>query len=267
MTKMVSVWLTDHFCLIRKTTDIIYMDYRKINSHIILSLIVLIVGVTISMLGRRIMLEKGFDAGTANLTFVIILGVCVIGYLVILATLAHSIIPWVMKKLPMKAKPAPTVVEENSNVADEKEEIPELQSIDEIRQNAERQRMESQTAKINLFLEYSHLAMAPYITDDELLRLDEYIRSYAGEESLSKDIVPMKPTKLKNPDLFHFGWNMAHYFNFPKQDVTPWLQQVFVNLKEKEYSYIKGKLHDPQTKKHTIPNIDDIPKYLAEQNR
>jgi hypothetical protein len=50
------------------------MDYRKINSHIILSLIVFLIGVTISMLGRRIMLEKGFDAGTANLTFVIILG-------------------------------------------------------------------------------------------------------------------------------------------------------------------------------------------------
>ena len=45
------------------------MDYRKINSHIILSQIVLLVGVTISMIGRRVMLEKGFDTGTANLTF------------------------------------------------------------------------------------------------------------------------------------------------------------------------------------------------------
>ena len=96
------------------------MDYRKITSHIILSLIVLLVVVIISMFGRRIILEKGFDAGTANLTFVIILGVCVIRYLVILATLAHSIIPWVMKKLPMKTTPASTVVEENTNVADEK---------------------------------------------------------------------------------------------------------------------------------------------------
>ncbi|MDR0681943.1 MAG: hypothetical protein LBG15_08885 [Dysgonamonadaceae bacterium] len=69
------------------------MDYRKINSHIILSLIVFLVGVIISMIGRRVMLEKGFDTGTANLTFVIILGICVIGYLVILATLAHSIFP------------------------------------------------------------------------------------------------------------------------------------------------------------------------------
>jgi hypothetical protein len=229
------------------------MDYRKINSHIILSLIVLLVGVIISMLGRRIMLEKGFDAGTANLTFVIILGVCVIGYLVILATLAHSIIPWVMKKLPKKIKPAATIVEENASVANEKEEMPERQSIEDIRQNAEKQRIENQTAKISLFLEYSHLTMAPYITDDELLRLDEYIRCYAREKSLPKDIIPIKPAKpLKNPDIFHFGWNMAQYFDFPKQDVAPWLQQVFVSLQELEHSYVKGKLHDSQTKKHMI---------------
>lgn len=54
------------------------MDYRKINSHIILLLIIIIVGVTISMIGRRVVLEKGFDAGTANLTFTIILGVCIV---------------------------------------------------------------------------------------------------------------------------------------------------------------------------------------------
>ena len=245
------------------------MDYRKINSHIILSLIVLIVGIAISMLGRRIMLEKGFDAGTANLTFLIIFGICVIGYLVILATLAHNIVPWVMKKLLKKNKPIiiiPTVVEDHTNVSNEKEETSE-QSIENIRLNADKLYIEKQAEKINLFLEYSHLTMAPYITDDELLRLDEYIRCYAREESLPKGITPIKPTKpLKNPDMFHFGWNMAHYFDFPKQDVVPWLQQVFANLQELEYSYIKGKLHDSQTKKHTIPNIDDIPKYLEGRN-
>jgi hypothetical protein len=61
------------------------MDYRKINSHIILFSIVILVGVGISMVGRRVMLEKGFDTGTANLTFLIILGICVI-FLIILAT-------------------------------------------------------------------------------------------------------------------------------------------------------------------------------------
>ena len=78
------------------------MDYRKINSHIILLLIVSIVGLTIAMVGRLIVLEKGIDTGTANLTFVIILGMCVIAYLIILATLSHVIVPWIMKKLPNK---------------------------------------------------------------------------------------------------------------------------------------------------------------------
>ena len=97
------------------------MDYRKINSHIILSLTVLIVSVIISMIGRRVMLERGFDTGTANLTFLVILGICVIGYLIILATLAHIIVPWLMKKLPNKEKPTPTATQDD--IPDEKEEI------------------------------------------------------------------------------------------------------------------------------------------------
>lgn len=40
-----------------------------------------------------IVLDKGADVGTPNLTFVIILGVCGIAYLIILATLAHIIVP------------------------------------------------------------------------------------------------------------------------------------------------------------------------------
>jgi len=237
------------------------MDYRKINSHIILLLTVLIVSITISMIGRIVVLEKGFDTGTAN----IILGICVIGYLIILATLAHTIVPWVMKKLPRKKTTTPTVIQDNENISSEKEKTQE-QSIKDIRQNAEKLYIEKQTAKINLFLEYSHLAMAPHITDDELLRLDEYIRCYAREESLPDNLTPIKPTELKKTDMFHFGWNMTNYFGYDKQDVVPWLQLVFLDLSKLETSTIKGKLHDSQTRKHIIPNIDDIPKFLAEQN-
>lgn len=62
--------------------------------------------------------------------------------------------------------------------------------------------------------------------------------------------------------MFHFGWNMAHYFGYKKQDVVPWLQQVFKDLQDLEPSYIKGKLYDYQKEKYIIPNIDDIPKHL-----
>jgi len=250
------------------------MDYRKINSHIILLLIVFVVGLTIAMLGRLIVLDKGADAGTANLTFVVILGVCIITYLIILAMLAHIIVPWIMKNLPSKKQSAPTITE--NSVANEttfdgtkcsqKEETLK-QSAEDIRQSYTRAYIEKQNAKINLFLEYSHLTMTPHITDDELLRLNEYIQCYAEGEPLPDNITPIKPNKLKNYDMFHFGWNMAHYFGHKKQNVVLWLQSVFLDLRELEFAYIKGKLYDPQTEKYIIPNIDDIPQYLAKQNK
>jgi len=157
------------------------MDYRKINSHIILIVTVSIVALTIAMLGRLIILSKGTDVGTANLTFIIILGVCAVTYLIILATLAHIIIPWIMKKLPNRKKTASIIVE--NSISDEKK-----QSFAGIRQDSERRYQEKQNAQINLFLEYSHLIMTPYITDDELFRLDEYIRCYAIGESLPQNL-------------------------------------------------------------------------------
>lgn len=240
------------------------MDYRKINSHIILLLIVSIAGLAIAMVGRLIVLEKGFDIGTANLTFVIILGVCLIVYLVILAALAHIIVPWIMKKLPNKKRTAIIITDEN--VLNEEKRI-QKPSIEDIRKDAEKRHIEKQNEKINLFIEYSHLAMAPYVTDDELYRLDSCIELYARGESLPDNLTPIKPKTLKNPDMFHFGWNMSHYFDYDKQDVVPWLKQVFLQLRDLEDSTIKGKLHDTHTRKYIIPNIDDIPKYLAEQSR
>lgn len=240
------------------------MDYRKINSHIILLSIVLLVGVAISMIGRRVVLENGFDIGTANLTFLIIFGICVVFYLIILATLAHSIIPWVMKKLPRKNESTTILIENIDNSPSEKEEMLRLQSIDEIRRNADKLFIDKEIAKINLFIEYSHLTMAPYITNDELLRLDEYIKYFARKESLPDNLIPIKPRELKNPDMFHFGWNMSHYFEHDKQEVVPWLKTVFSELNKLSPSTIKGKLYDYQTRKHTIPNIDDIPKYMSE---
>lgn len=241
------------------------MDYRKINSRLILFSIVLLVGVAISMIGRRVMLEKGFDTGTANLTFLIILGICAIFYLIILATLAHSIVPWVMKKLPRKNKSIAIIIEDTENSLSEKEKIPKLQSLEEIRRNADKLYVEKQTAKINLFLEYSHLTMAQYVTDDELLRLDEYIQCYARKETLPSNTTPIKPQKLINLDMCHFGWNMSHYFGFQKQNVAPWLIQVFWDLRDAKPSDITKKLHDSTKNEYNIPIIEDIPRYLREQ--
>lgn len=197
--------------------------------------------------------------------------------------MAHVIVPWIMQKLPERKAIILSEEQQATEITNEKEKpeekerqeeaqaLPELtqtQAIESIRQNSEKRYIEKLSVQIQIFQEYTHLTMAPYVTDDELLRLDEYIEYFAREEALPKDIKPIKPKKLKNPDIFHFGWNMSHYFSIGKKyEVVPWLQSVFIDLQELESSYIRGKLHDSRTQTRTIPNIDNIPKFLEKQSQ
>jgi hypothetical protein len=79
--------------------------------------------------------------------------------------------------------------------------------------------------------------MGPYVTEDELDRLDEYVELFAREAALPDSVAPIKPMRLKNPDLYHFGWNMQYYFQVGKrEDVVPWLQSVFSELIDLSFS-------------------------------
>lgn len=278
------------------------MDYKKINSHIILLGIVIVVGLLAAIIVRLSILENGADIGTENLTFLLVLAVSVVLYLIIIATLSRYIVPWLMKLLSFLTKKSiPQEMSEpgQGNAAVKTEEaitepeeewicdnvIPEIGDYEEADEEADEEaepihipapknvqpnwkelHEKEIQSKLSLFLEYSHLAIGPYVAEDELDRLDGYIELFAREAELAQDVKPIKPAKLKNPDLYHFGWNMQYYFQVGKrEDVVPWLKKVFVQLGGIAYSSIKSKLHDYQTKKYIIPNIDDIPKYMAEK--
>ena len=235
------------------------MDFRKINSYVILLTIVVVVGLLVSMAARFVILAKGVDTGTANLVFLIMLGICAIVYLTIMATFSSiadfftdKILPKVTRKKP------PVVVAEIARTPDP--------DVEQIKQDADKRYIERQREQIDLFQCYAHREIGPCISSDELVWLDRYIEYYALQEGGSMEFAPIRPQKLKNADLFHFGWNMAHYFCRPKQEVVSWLKSVFAPLAELEDSYIKGKLYSPQTRQFTIPNIADIPKYIAEHD-
>jgi len=49
----------------------------------------------------------------------------------------------------------------DDNVSNE-EKRTQKQSVEDIRKDAEKRHIEKQNAKINLFIEYSHVTMAPY---------------------------------------------------------------------------------------------------------
>lgn len=239
------------------------MDFRKINSYVILLAIVVVVGLLVSTVARLVILAKGVDTGTANLVFIIMLGICAIAYLTILAAFS-SVVDFVTDKiLPKIARKKAITAQANM--------LPPIadifdRDVEQIKQAADKRFIERQREQIDLFRRYAHREIGPYIHSDELVQLDHHIEYYALQECGPIELAPIRPQKLKNADLFHFGWNMAHYFGRPKQEVVSWLKSVFAPLAELEDSYIKGKLYSPQTRQFTIPNIADIPKYMAEHD-
>ena len=240
------------------------MDFRKINSYVILLAIVVVVGLLVSMVARLVILAKGADTGTANLVFIIVMGICMIFYLTVMAafsSVADFVADKIFPKIAEKNRPTAEseIIEPADNISEK--------DIEHIKQETDKRFIERQREQIELFRRYAHKEVGPYITSDELVRLDRYIEYYALQESGLTELTPIRPQKLKNADLFHFGWNMAHYFGRPKQEVVPWLKSTFAPLAELEDSYVKGKLYSPQTRQFIIPNIADIPQYMAEHDR
>jgi hypothetical protein len=207
----------------------------------------------VSSVERFVILEKGADTGTANLVFIIVMGVCAIFYLTVMAafsSVADFVVDKILPKITRKNAPAveAKITEPANHVSD--------MDIEQIKQEVDKRFLERQKGQIELFRRYAHREVGPYITSDELVRLDRYIEYYALQESGSTELTPIRPQKLKNADLFHFGWNMAHYFGRPKQEVVPWLKSAFALLAELEDSYIKGKLYSPQTRQF-MPHIGE----------
>lgn len=251
------------------------MKNQKINSHVILLLTVSIAGLIVAAAGRWIALGKGADVGTANLIFVIICGIAVIIYLILIITLSHTpffakLHAWRMARKANNATLENTlapVLEPESEPTPELnlvEELPTLTPVEEIKRTVEERQAARTVEQIRIFHVYTHYAVGPYIAAESLSRLCDYIELYARGEELPKDIIPIRTEKLSNYDLFHFGWNMVHYFNIGKKyEIVLWLQRVFANLRDLEPSYIKGKLYTSQTKQYKIPNTDDIAGYLT----
>ena len=217
---------------------------KKINSHLILLLTVSIAGLMVVAAGRWIALGKGADVGSANLIFVIILGIATVVYLTLITTLSHLLAPW-LTKLQSKKKPTVTISKNTPELKSFEESLT-LIPIEEIKRTAEERQAERTVGQIRIFHEYTQYAVVPYVATESLSRLCDYIELCAQGEELLKDITPIRTEKLTNIDLFHFGWNMSEHFNVGKKyEVVPWLQFVFANMRDLEPFYIKGNLSTP----------------------
>ena len=128
------------------------MDFRKINSYAILLAIVVVVGLLVSMIARFVILAKGADTGTANLVFIIVMGVCAIFYLTVMAAFS-SVADFVVDKILPKItrKNAPAVEAKITEPADHVSDM----DIEQIKQEVDKRFFEGQNEQIYLFRRYA----------------------------------------------------------------------------------------------------------------
>ena len=90
---------------------------------------------------------------------------------------------------------------------------------------------------------------APYVSDDDLIRLSQYITAYS-EVNILQNPQPVRLTKLTSLDLYHFGWNIWKHFSIVKQDeIALFLKLVLAEaLKDAEPDTIKSHLKDDEQK-------------------
>lgn len=186
----------------------------KKDKYLTLSVIVFC-GFGFAILSRYIAVKQSVDNGTANLIFILVVGVFILAYLLFMVAWE----PLFEKFFGKWFTPKPRY---RSNLP----EGSELHS------------------KIESFCRYSDEILSGYVSEDDLKILHIYIKQYA--EGNMGDI----PQKINTQgldifELCHYGWNIWNHFRITRQPETAdWLINVFTLLKNSNRNIYKKFTHD-----------------------
>ena len=123
-------------------------------------------------------------------------------------------------------------------------------SLEDIRNEQLQNKAKEQAEKLKIALDYTRKTFAPYVSDAHIEILCNNLSMYADKLNF-KNLLPIKTGKeLSTIDIFHFGWNIWHYFKVGRQiDIAVFLKKVFPNtLKDVELETIKSHLKDDELK-------------------
>lgn len=121
--------------------------------------------------------------------------------------------------------------------------------IQEVRLNQQRKQSDKSKEKLEIAISDTQQEFAPYVSDNDLIRLSQYITAYS-EGNVLQSPQPVRVAKLTSLDLYNFGWNIWKHFSIGKQDeVALFLKLVFAEaLKDVEPETIKSHLKDDEQK-------------------
>jgi len=219
--------------------------------NIILYLLVACAAGVFAIFVRLFTIMIGFDAFTANVCFFLAIVISISVYLSIHVILRNLLLPWIGKFIILfpffrrnfKAKEL-TEIQSLDTKAEPQTEF-HLSNLEEIRKAHQLTEDKKQNETRTTAIRYTQTIFAPFILDQDLIRLCQYIDLYSERKELGQ-IAPIKVyDQINTTDIYHFGWNIWNHFRISDQNgMAIFLKKVFApTLKEvSDIETIKKKL-------------------------
>lgn len=209
--------------------------------------------VIVGAMARQMVLNHGLDAFNGYVAF----GVCILMLTVIYINLQElfkkTLSPFfetLFRKFPNYGKKRK--VETDSKETTEEEPLtketatnpPPSMDYAQIRLSAMKAKEQAEQEKLTTVLTYTRESFAPYMKEDDLNILCEYICLFHADKDFPKVVRTVKvDSAIRTIDLMHFGWNIGYQFSKTGIQIATFIKRVFAEaLKESEISTLKSKL-------------------------
>ena len=209
--------------------------------------------VIVGAMARQMVLHHGLDAFNGYVAF----GICTLMLTVIYIDLQElfkkTLSPFfetLFMKFPNYGKKRKVEMDSKETTDEEpltkETDINPPPSMDyaQIRLSAIKAKEQAEQEKLATVLTYTRESFAPYMKEEDLNTLCEYICLFHADKDFPKVVRTVKvDSAIRTIDLMHFGWNIGYQFSKTGIQIATFIKRVFAEaLKESEISTLKSKL-------------------------
>ena len=209
--------------------------------------------VIVGAMARQMVLHHGLDAFNGYVAF----GICILMLTVIYINLQElfkkTLSPFfetLFMKFPNYGKKRKVEIDSKETTDEEpltkETDTNHPPSIDyaQIRLSGMKAKEQAEQENLATVLTYTRESFAPYMKEEDLNTLCEYICLFHANKDVPKNARTVKvDSAIRTIDLMHFGWNIGYQFSKTGIQIATFIKRVFAEaLKESEISTLKSKL-------------------------
>ena len=228
------------------------MKTKKLEKQT-LTWLVFSANVIVGAMARQMVLHHGLDAFNGYVAFMICTLMLTAIYINLQELFKKTLSPFfetLFMKFPNYGKKGKVEIEDKETTEEESwtketDTNPPL-SMDyaQIRLSAMKAKEQAEQEKLTTVLTYTRESFAPYMKEEDLNILCEYICLFHADKDIPKVVRTVKvDSAIRTIDLMHFGWNIGYQFSKSGIQIATFIKRVFAEaLKESEISTLKSKL-------------------------